>query len=136
MKNTKWIWRVLAVLLTLIILAGVGFAGFRLGSMHNFSLANGTSFMPSHGHGFNGAEMGQMRGFDHGRGGFSFFSPIFGVLRLAVWAGLIWLVFTLVKRSGWRVVNVNANQTAVPAPAPGVVQESPSAEDDVKKDEA
>lgn len=141
MKNTKWIWRVLAVLLALVVLAGVGFAGFRIGMMQNVNLSDGTNFgwhsfdgNSPHGFGHN------MRGFDHGRdfggrGGFSFFSPIFGLIRLAIFGGLIWLGYTLVKKSGWRVVNVNATQSAS-APAPAVVEETPSAEVDEKKDEA
>lgn len=45
MKNTKWIWRVLAVILTLVVLAGVGLAGFRFGVMQSANLASdGTTF--------------------------------------------------------------------------------------------
>lgn len=141
MKNTKWIWRILAVLLALVVLAGVGFAGFRIGMMQSVNLPDGMnfgwhSFDGNSPHGFSH----DMRGFDHGRdfggrGGFSFFSPIFGLIRLAVLGGLIWLGYTLVKRSGWRLVNVNSAQ-ASSAPAPAAVEESPSAQEDEKKDEA
>lgn len=146
MKNTKWIWRVLAVLLTLVVLAGVGLAGFRFGVMQSANLTgNGTTFMFQHGHGNNdgGSSMkhGNMqdgsgshhsnRGndFGGGRGGFSFFGPIFGLLRLAVLGGLIWLGYTFVKRSGWRLVNVNTNQPVAEEAAPA----EPEAEE--KKDE-
>ena len=147
MKNTKWIWRILAVLLALVVVAGVGFTGFRIGMMQSANLPDGMNFGW---HSFDGnspnGDNSEMRGFSHGhdfggrgfnrggRGGFSFFSPIFGLIRLAVLGGLIWLGYTFVKRSGWRVVNVNANQAAAPAQA--AVEETPSAQGDEKKDEA
>jgi len=138
MKNNKWIWWTLTILLTLVVLAGVAFAGFRFGVMQSANLtADGTAFLFQHGgRGFDGMHDGfDMRGFDHGRdfggrGGFGFFSPLFGLLRLAVFGGLIWLAYTFVKRSGWRVVNVNAQQAAPASPAPEVV------EAEEKKDEA
>lgn len=145
MKNTKWIWRVLAVLLTLVVLAGVGLAGFRFGVMQSANLTgNGTTFMFQHGRGHNDGDSSMMHGnmqdgshhsnrgndFGGGRGGFSFFGPIFGLLRLAVLGGLIWLGYTFVKRSGWRLVNVNSNQPVAEEVAPA----EPEAEE--KKDEA
>lgn len=119
MKNTNWIWRIFVVLLTLVVLAGVGFIGFRIGVAQGANLTDGMPFAFAHGHGFDGGTMHDsfgMRGFDHGRGtfggrgGFSLFSPIFGLVRLAVLGGLIWLGYTFIKRSGWRVVNVNAKR--------------------------
>lgn len=148
MKNTKWIWRILAVLLALVVVAGVGFTGFRIGMMQSVNLPDGMNFGW---HSFDGnfphGDNSDMRGFDHGhdfgghgsnrggRDGFSFFSPIFGLIRLVVLGGLIWLGYTLVKRSGWRLVKVNATQAAA-TPAEDVVEETPSAEVDEKKDEA
>lgn len=152
MKNTKWIWRVLAVVLTLVVLAGVGLAGVRVGMMKSAALADGTlpnwhssDEMQKFNGDFPHGDNSNMRGFDHGhdfggrssnrggRDGFSFFSPIFGLIRLAVLGGLIWLGYTFVKRSGWRLVNVNANQAA---PTEAVVEETPAAKEDEKKDEA
>lgn len=147
MKNTKWIWRVLAVLLTLVVLAGVGFAGFRVGVVQGANLtADDLSTMFTHSRGFDGDMMnggfghgrGDFNGRGHfdgrgdfgGRGGFGFFSPLFGLLRLAVLGGLIWLAYTFIKRSGWRVVNVNASQPVASAAAPV----EPDVEE--KKDEA
>ena len=129
MKNTKWIWWTLTILLTLVVLAGVGFAGFRMGVVQgaNLTAEGATSFMFHHGRGFDNGMMQDdfgMRSFDHGRGGFSFFSPLFGLLRLVVLGGLIWLGYTFVKRSGWRVVKT--------APASAPVE--PAVEE--KKDEA
>lgn len=144
MKNTKWIWRILAILLTLVVLAGVGFAGFRVGVMQGANLtANGATFLFHHGRGFDGGMMRGdygMQGFEHGhefggrndfgRGGFRFFSPLFGLFHLAIFGGLIWLGYTLIKRSGWRVVNVNTSQPAVPVATPSIP------EDEERKDEA
>ena len=135
MKTKKWLWWALTIVLTLIVLAGVGFAGFRVGIAQAVNLPDVMSFMHGHARGFDGNDMHNDfggRGFDHGgrnfggRGGFSFFSPLFGLIRLAVLGGLIWLGYTFVKRSGWRVVNVNASQA--PAPVEPEVEE--------KKDEA
>lgn len=137
MKNTKWLWRLLAVVLTLAVLAGVGFAGYRVGLVQGadlsaeelatiFSYGRGMQFndgsrRPDHGHGFDGN--GAVRGGDFGgrgfdRGGFSLFSPLFGLLRLAVLGGLIWLGYRFIKNSGWRLVK---------AETPAPVTESPAA---------
>lgn len=133
MKNKKWLWWTLTILLTLVVVAGVGFAGFRVGVAQGANLTtDGAAFLFHHGgRGFDQMHDGfDMRGFDHGRdlggrGGFGFFSPFFGLLHLAVWGGLIWLVYTFVKRSGWRVVNVNSQ------PVPPAQMEA-----EEKKDEA
>ena len=51
--------------------------------------------------------------------GFPFLVPLFGLVRLAVLAVLIWLGYKLVKNSGWRLTRVAAE------PAP-VVEEVPA----------
>jgi hypothetical protein len=137
MKNKKWLWWTLTILLTLVVLAGVAFAGFRFGVMQSVNLtAEGTTaFMFHHGRGFDHGmpkEFGMLHGFERGhgfggRGGFGFFSPLFGLFHIAVVGGLIWLAYTFIKRSGWRVVNVNAQQAS---PTPEVV------EAEEKKDQA
>ena len=150
MKNNKWVRWTITTLLTLIVLTGVGVAGFRVGVAQGANLtANGAMLMFQHSRGFDGSMMdgnSNMRGsghghdfngqtseqghnfggrnFSRGRDGFSFFSPLFGLLRLAVLGGLVWLGYTLVKRSGWRVVKT--------APTPTPV----AAEVEEKKDEA
>lgn len=141
MKNRKWIWWTLAVILSLIVLAGVGFIGFTVGATHGSQFTmNNPHFMPAHGQGFTNGRMhdgfgmqdyGHGRGFD-GRAGFPFFAfPLFGLLRLVFWVGVIWLAVVLIKRSGWRIVNVNST----PAPAvTAAAQEEPSAEDGEKKE--
>lgn len=161
MKTNKWVRWIITTLLTVIVLAGVGFAGFRVGvaqaanltadgAMLMFqhsrggdgSMMDGNSNMRSsgHGHSFKGQTSEQGHDFSgrnssRGRDGFSFFSPLFGLLRLAVLGGLVWLGYTLVKRSGWRVVNVNASQAASAEPEPVEAVEA-DVEAEEKKDEA
>jgi len=141
-----WIWKVLGFLLLLVVVAGVGFAGFRIGMMQSANVTAGADFQhPNFGHRFNGMDGNgngnnmPQQNFGHGRdfggrGGFRGFSPIFGLVRLAVLGGLIWLGYTFFKRSGWKLVNINSQQAAaVPAPSSDY---APAAEGDEKKDEA
>lgn len=138
MKSKKWIWVTLTILLTLIVLAGVAGAGFRMGVMQSANLARNadgtTSQFPPFGymHGFEGNFNNQrgdnplmMQGFGHdgpGHGGFErgrggFFSPLFGLVHLIVLGALIWLGYKFVKNSGWRL-------TRVAQPAPGTSEAS------------
>lgn len=142
MKNTKWLWWTVTILLTLIILAGVGVTGFRIGVSQGakLSLAGRPALAFRQWHGFDG-DMPKdgfgMRGFDHARdfggrgfnrGGFTFFSPFFFLIRAAFFGGLIWLAYILIKRSGWRLVK----NESTPAPAPTQV----AASGDEKKESA
>jgi hypothetical protein len=146
MKNKKWLSYTLGILLTLIVLVAVGAAGFRIGAMQNNTFAHpmmngagpnfergfGNGQMPNfHPQGFEGRDF-HGRGFDRGermeRGGF--FPPIFGLIKLAVLAALLWFGFKLIKNSGWKLTREAAS---VPAPAP-VVSEAPAAEVDEKKE--
>jgi len=141
MKNKKWLTYTLGIVLTLIVLAAVGGAGFRMGVMQSVSFANikdGTtaqfhSFDNSHGMAgdFSQMERGNMsRGFDHGRGrDRGGFSPIFGLLRLIVVGALAWFGYKLIKNSGWKLVKVNASEAAVP-----VSKQSSEAVDGEKKE--
>ena len=128
MKNNKWIWRTLTILLTLVILIGVAGAGFRMGLMQGANMprfANGEttrlpSFEPMHGFENNfdkqqGRDPHMMQGFGNrgfGRGHGGFFSPLFGFVHLILLGGLIWLGYKLIKNSGWRITHVTQ-----PAPA-------------------
>ncbi|MBI5962036.1 MAG: hypothetical protein HY863_01050 [Chloroflexi bacterium] len=143
MKINKWISVTLTILLTLIVLAGVAGVSFRMGAMQNTVFAGNDERMAQHfqafGHmqGFNneraiqpGENQRMMRGFDHGgfgRGYNSFFSPLFGLIKLAVLGALLWLGFKFVKNSGWRITR----ETAQPAPA---ASETPSVEVEEKKE--
>jgi cytoskeletal protein RodZ len=44
-------------------------------------------------------------------GGFSFLSPIFGLIRLAVLGLLLWIGYKFVKNSGWRLTRAQASPT-------------------------
>ena len=146
MKTRKWIWWTLAVIFTLVALTAAGFAGYRVGYMQGLvANPNAKDFMAGpfwHGQGrmqnlgknfdqrgsvpaqeFGGRQFDRFGGrnfdrFDR-RGGFSFFAPLFGLVRLAVLALLIWLGYKVVKNSGWRLTRV----TAEPAP---VAEEVPA----------
>jgi hypothetical protein len=67
-----------------------------------------------------------IRGGDRRDGGFSFLSPIFGLIRLAVLGLLVWIGYKFVKKSGWTLSRVQAS------PAP-VVDETPSVEVEEEK---
>jgi|GEM_PF-1080769 len=149
MKNKKWLTYTLGILLTLIVLVGVGGAGFRVGMMQSASLANLTNGQSAqspffhhsqgmdgnfvHGQGmidgnYSHMDRGNMsHGFDRGgRGG----SPLFGLLHLLVLGVLAWFGYKLVKNSGWKLVKVNASEAAAPA----VEQPSAAAAGDEKKE--
>ena len=123
MKNKKWLTYTLGILLTLVILAAVGGVGFRIGMMQNTSFTR-----PSFAHNFDGApqamqgnfhdngrpqamqDNSQNKGFDNSRdGGISFFSPIFGLIRVVALGLLLWIGYKFVKKSGWRLSRVEAS---------------------------
>ena len=137
MKNKKWFTYTLGILLTLIVLAVVGGVAFRIGAAQNSEfvhpMMNNAGLAFSHGFdmpggNFHDQDFGGMgshgRGFD--RGGRSFFSPIFGLIRLAVLGLLLWGGYKLIQKSGWRL-------TRVTEPA-AVTSETPSVEVEEKKE--
>lgn len=137
MKNTKWIWWALGILLVLALIAGAGMTAYRMGYAQGAIAAQDGDpsqlFPRLHARGFDGSDIGKFHNFDrfdgnrdNGRGGGRFFSPIFGLIRLAVLGGLLWLGYTLIKNSGWRLVKT-------PAPAPVT---PPSADENVKDESA
>lgn len=155
MKNRKWLTYTLGTLLTLIVLAAVGGAGFRIGMMQNVSAMTGR---PAFAHNFDGdfqppmqgnhpndgnSKNGQMnphqdnfRGNDRG-GDPRFFSPIFGLIRLAALAALLWLGYKFVQKSGWKLTRVTQAQAATETPSTPVETESAApVNSDENKDEA
>ncbi len=148
MKNKKWLTYTLGVLLTLIVLAVVAGAGFRIGMMQNVSgnagvfafhhNFDGSFHSPAQGNphqgndGFHGMR-GNFHGNDRHGGGFSFFSPIFGLIKLAALGALAWIGYTFIKKSGWRLTRTAQAQSATEIPAPEAVE---SVSDGGKKDEA
>ena len=154
MKNKKWFKYALGILFTLVVLAVVGGAGFRIGMTQNASFRRATDGMGPVplAHNFDGERPQSMQGNPHQgtdgfqdiqgnphkqgfnnrgndrRGGMSFFPPIFGLIRLAVLGLLLWIGYKLVLKSGWRLTRVAASSAPM-------TSETPSAEIDEKKGE-
>ena len=128
MKNRKWLTYTLGTLLTIMVLAAVAVASFRVGMMHNATFARPAfaqnfdarpQMMPGNPHngfdGFNGFHGMQgdprqfrndNRGGEHRGHGMFFFPPIFGLIHLLILAVLLWVVYKLVQSSGWRLTRV------------------------------
>jgi hypothetical protein len=130
----KVLLTLLAVVVVVAGLGAAGFAGYRYGYIQGVQsvadgdpglilpgFAFGPNKMPMHGNGFDrnfGPERGFDRGFDMhpgGRMGFGLFGPLLFLLQLAFWAFVIWAIYTLFMRSGWRLTRTT--QTVEPAPA-------------------
>jgi hypothetical protein len=147
MKNRKWLTYTLGVLLTLIALAVVGMAGFRVGMMQNGAFPSmGIGERPAFNQnvdkndrgiqGFNPGENGNIdiprgygfntRGFDRGHRGMPMLGGFFGLIHIALLALVLWFGYKLVQNSGWRFVRVQNN-----APAPS---ETVSAQVEEKKE--
>lgn len=136
----KVLLTLLAAILVIGVLAGAGFAGYRIGFDQGArASANGNTQSaarpenigpdgPNFGRDF---ERGFNRGFPHegfqmmhrGRG-FGIFPPIMFLGRIAMWALIIWLVYWLFTRTGLRlsltkqpVQNAPANSEAEVAPS-------------------
>jgi hypothetical protein len=122
----------LAVVVIVAGLGAAGFAGYRYGYTQGVQsvadgdpqlnlpgFAFGPNRMPMHDGGFDrnfGPERGFGRGFDMhpgGRMGFGLFGPLLFLLQLAFWAFVIWAIYTLFTRSGWRLTRTA--QTVEPA---------------------
>jgi len=138
----KVLLTLLGIIVVVGILAGAGFAGYRIGysragvtaldetvrlqprdktpglhgmPMHNFgnNFERGFNQMPGH-PGFVIMDRGT-----HGRG-FGFMSPFFFLMRIAIWALVIWLIYKVIKGNGWHISitrqSVEAPQATTPAP--------------------
>ena len=124
----KFLLTLLAVIVVLGVLAGIGLTGYRYGLARGFATSlDGRAPAFGRGNDFNMRPGGQfefgmrpdlhhgfgLRGFHmQGRGGFGFgFFPFFRVLlTLAFWGFVIWLGYKLL--TGWRLTLVQPNQTA------------------------
>lgn len=140
MKNKKWLTYTIGILLTLIVLAAVGGAGFRIGMMQknaSFTRAADEMGRSPFVNKFDGEHPQIIQGNPHDneggfqdrrgkphnqgfnnrgndrRGGMSFFPPIFGLIRLAVLGLLLWIGYKLVQKSGWRLTRVAASPASV-----------------------
>lgn len=129
----KVLLTLLGIIVVVGILAGAGFAGYRIGYNHGVTAsADGTvtftpRLMPLHnfGQGFNTQNMpmhnfgkGNERDFNHGfgsgsfgmRGGGSGFFSLIHILLLGI---VIWFAYKLIKGSGWKL---SLTQQAVESP--------------------
>lgn len=126
MKNKELLNYTLGILLTLIVLTVVAGAGFRTGMMQNMTFTRDMNkAQAAFGHdNFGGSQQAMQvnsprqalsndRGFDRRDGGFSFLTPVFVVIRLAVLGLLAWIGYTFVKKSGWKFSFAKTPQTPV-----------------------
>ena len=130
----KVLFTILAIVLIVGVLGAAGFAGYRFGyaqavqvapNGNNRQVAPGFGFgprMPMHNFGFDRDFRG--RGFPMmGRGmmGLGVLGPLMFLLRIAFWVLVIWAIYMLVTRSGWRLTRETRTTTATttaPPPAP------------------
>jgi len=130
--------KVLLTLLTIVVVLGLfaatGYAGYRIGLMRGAQLTANSDNpnpqnrpfgnfdrrgMPNFGNDFGGGPQRGfgMRGFPMMGMGFGIFS-LFGLLvRIAVFALIIWFVYWLFTRSGWRLTRTAAVTESQPKPA-------------------
>jgi hypothetical protein len=118
----KVLLTLLTVVLVLGLFAAAGYAGYRFGFMRGAQMtANGNPSgpqvrpfdnfdrprMPMHDFGDDfgrGIRRGfGMRGFPMMGMGFGFFSPLMFLGRIVVFALIIWFIYWLFTRSGWRL---------------------------------
>jgi hypothetical protein len=128
----KVLLTLLGVILVAGILAGAGYAGYRIGydrgvtasangtatfipwlmPMHNFNQGFNPQGMPMHNFG-RGNERGFERGF--GPGGFGMHGGGFGffpLLHLLFWGVVIWLAYKWIKNSGWTLTRQAVQNTS------------------------
>jgi hypothetical protein len=118
----KVLLTLLGIFVVLGVLAGAGFTGYRIGYQQG-AVANtdGITVPLMHGYRLDPQEMPMHnfgRGFDRGYSprfspggymmqghgmGFGFFSPLMSLGHILFWAAVIWFVYWLVKKSGWRI---------------------------------
>ena len=132
MKTKKWLWITLISILTLIVLAGVGLAGYRVGLTQNPAVIKQLAELRAQrAEQFQRQNPGQLpqwndkaadprdhfnqrydpriqsnRRFDRGR---DFaergrFSPLLGLLHLIILGALFWFGYKWIKNSGWKLV--------------------------------
>ena len=127
----KFLLSLLAIVLIVGLLGAAGFAGFQYGFRQGaLSTSNGKTqvapfsgnngphgMMPGRNFGFGFNHQFGRRGFGMMRPGhmigFGFFGPLMFLLRIAFWALVIWAIYILITRSGWRLTR----QTTETAPA-------------------
>ncbi len=140
--------KVLLTLLTIVVVLGLfaatGYAGYRIGLMRGAQMTVNSDApnqqirpfgnfdrrgMPNFGNDFGrGMQRGfGMRGFPMMGMGFGIFS-LFGLLaRIAVFALIIWFIYWLFTRSGWRLTRTAAVTESQPKPVePDIIEDQQS----------
>ena len=126
----KVLLTILAIVLIFGALGAAGLAGYRFGYAQGVQATSTGDTqrivpgfglgprMPMHNFGFDRDFGG--RGFPMmGRGmGFGILGPLMFLLRIAFWALVIWAIYMLVTRSGWRLTRETTTTTTPPSPAP------------------
>ena len=121
----KVLLTLLALVLILAALGAAGFAGFQYGYRQGaLATAGGNAQVvpPGRNFGPQGMMPGRVFRFDREIGprgfgmmdrgmGFGFFGPLMFLARIAFWALVIWAVYMLVTRSGWRITRTAQTQT-------------------------
>jgi hypothetical protein len=122
----KVLLTILAVIVIVGALAGVGFAGYRIGYVQG-AAANGNAPFFARPDRMNPNMPGFHRDFGMwkqpyhtpimGRGGFGFslFTPFRFLWNIAVLALIIWFVYWLFTQSGWRITRQTTTETETPA---------------------
>ena len=105
----------LAIIVILGALGAAGFAVYQYGYRQGALVSSGGNAQLPPGHpnvgpfGMPRDGFGFRHGFGHGFGmmprgmGFGILSPLFFLLRLAFWALVLWALYMLITRSGWRL---------------------------------
>ena len=135
----KVLLTILAVIVVAGVLAGAGFAGYRIGYQQGAHSTLTTNTTPNdktpfmHPFGFQDMPMHNFgrdsdRGFSHGfgpggfgmRGGMGFFAPLMFLGRILFWGLVIWFAYWLFTKSGWKLSRtpqpVESPKVEVPAP--------------------
>jgi|SRR5215216_6276557 len=125
----RFLLGLLTIVLLLAALGAAGFAGYRYGfNQGMLSASNGDTRQVVPGFGFGPQRMPMHNfgndEFNHGFGGpgfnmvhrgmgFGFFGPLMFLLQIAFWGLVIWALYTLVARSGWRLTKAAPTSTVV-----------------------
>lgn len=147
----KVLLTLLGIIVVLGVLAGAGFVGYRIGykqaAARAAAITKGTAQLPPQNFNRNlgpqnmpmmrnfgyGFERGFIRGMGPGgfgmmmgRGrGFGFFGPFQFLLHVGVWVLVIWLIYMVIKGSGWRLTREPAQSAKVETPVVEPKSEQP-----------
>lgn len=125
----KILFTLLAIVLVLGVLGAAGFAGYQYGYRQGVTASTDGNAqvaprsgdfnphgMPMHNFGFDHG-FGRGFGMMHGGMGFGFFSPLFFLARIAFWALILWAIYLLITRSGWRLTRTSTPVETVAPPS-------------------